>query len=80
MEEATKSAEQVREEIQSFRNHYMLINSSDTCEVCNITLMIRPFYMFPCHHKFHTDCLLNELGPSLGILNNLNFKFQMINL
>ncbi|KAJ8929810.1 hypothetical protein NQ314_017407, partial [Rhamnusium bicolor] len=66
MEEATKSAEQVREEIQSFRNYYTIINSSDTCEVCNITLMIRPFYMFPCHHKFHTDCLLKELSPTLG--------------
>ncbi|KAJ8923177.1 hypothetical protein NQ315_001731 [Exocentrus adspersus] len=66
MEEATKSAEQVREEIQSFRNHYTLINSSDSCEVCNVTLMIRPFYIFPCHHKFHTDCLVSELGPSLG--------------
>ncbi|KAG5878017.1 hypothetical protein JTB14_025471 [Gonioctena quinquepunctata] len=66
MEEATKSAEQVREEIQSFRNHYTLINSTDACEICNVTLLIKPFYMFPCQHKFHSDCLLAELSPSLG--------------
>nr|CAI5818148.1 unnamed protein product [Callosobruchus analis] len=66
MEEATKSAEQVRQQIQSFRNHYTIINSTDTCEICDITLMIKPFYMFPCHHKFHSDCLLNELSPTLG--------------
>lgn len=66
MEEATKHAEQVREEIQSFRNHYMIINSGDACEICNLTLMIRPFYIFPCHHKFHNDCLLTELLPLLG--------------
>ncbi|VEN49877.1 unnamed protein product [Callosobruchus maculatus] len=66
MEEATKSAEQVRQQIQSFRNHYTIINSTDTCEICDVTLMIKPFYMFPCHHKFHSDCLLNELSPTLG--------------
>lgn len=66
MEEATKHAEQVREEIQCFRNCYTIINSGDICEICNLTLMIRPFYIFPCHHKFHSDCLLSELLPFLG--------------
>ncbi|XP_019880940.1 vacuolar protein sorting-associated protein 18 homolog isoform X2 [Aethina tumida] len=66
MEDATKSAEQVRDEIQSFRNRYTVISSADKCQICNNILMIRPFYMFPCHHKFHSDCLVNELTPSLG--------------
>ncbi|KAJ8979403.1 hypothetical protein NQ317_015833 [Molorchus minor] len=68
MEEATKQRNKYVQEIQSFRNHYTIINSSDTCEVCNITLLIRPFYMFPCHHKFHSDCLLMELGPYLVLV------------
>uniref|UniRef100_A0A6P7GKW2 Vacuolar protein sorting-associated protein 18 homolog n=1 Tax=Diabrotica virgifera virgifera TaxID=50390 RepID=A0A6P7GKW2_DIAVI len=66
MEEATKSAEQVREDIETFRNHRTIINTTDTCEVCNKTLLIKPFYMFPCHHRFHSDCLLAELSPFLG--------------
>ncbi|CAH0563550.1 unnamed protein product [Brassicogethes aeneus] len=66
MEDATKSAEQVREEIQSFRNKFTNISSSDICDLCINILMIRPFYLFPCHHKFHSDCLLHELSPSLG--------------
>lgn len=75
MEEATKHAEQVRQEIQSFRNHYMIINSVDVCEICNLTLMIRPFYIFPCHHKFHSDCLLAKLLPFLG--KYLSKKFEL---
>jgi hypothetical protein len=72
MEEATKSAHLVREDIQSFRNRFTFISSDETCEVCSVTLMIRPFYMFPCQHKFHTDCLMNELNPLLGkFLHNI---------
>ncbi|CAG9821457.1 unnamed protein product [Phaedon cochleariae] len=66
MEEATNSAEQVRDEIQTFRNHYTLINSTDTCEICTGILLIKPFYMFSCHHKFHSDCLTSELSQFLG--------------
>lgn len=66
MEEATQSAEQVRKEIVSFRNCYTHISSLDKCEICDVTLLIRQFYLFPCHHKFHSDCLLTELSPFLG--------------
>ncbi|XP_060521918.1 vacuolar protein sorting-associated protein 18 homolog isoform X2 [Cylas formicarius] len=66
MEEATRSAEQVREEIQSFRNCYAYVRSGDACEICGLALLARPFYLFPCHHRFHSDCLLAELAPHLG--------------
>ncbi|KAF5280506.1 hypothetical protein FQA39_LY18028 [Lamprigera yunnana] len=66
MEEATQSADLVRKEIQSFRNRFSFINCSDVCEICKLTLIVRPFYLFPCNHKFHNDCLLKELKPVLG--------------
>lgn len=66
MEEATKSAETVREDIMKFRNRCTYVNSSDVCDICNIMILIRPFYIFPCQHKFHSDCLREELEPLLG--------------
>ncbi|GJQ72360.1 dor [Trypoxylus dichotomus] len=66
MDEATKSAELIRKEIQSFRNRYTVINHKDSCDICRKTLMVRPFYAFPCQHRFHNDCLLKELNPLLG--------------
>nr|XP_022917177.1 vacuolar protein sorting-associated protein 18 homolog isoform X1 [Onthophagus taurus] len=66
MDEATKAAESIREQIQSFRNGYTIINHRDVCDVCEKTLMMRAFYAFPCQHRFHTDCLLKELTPHLG--------------
>ncbi|XP_057663701.1 vacuolar protein sorting-associated protein 18 homolog isoform X1 [Diorhabda carinulata] len=84
MEEATKSAKQVREEIEAFRNHHTIINTSDNCEVCNKMLLIKSFYMFPCRHMFHSDCLLTELSPFLGPakrnrLSDLNKQLSLYN-
>nr|QHN70697.1 deep orange [Limenitis arthemis astyanax] len=66
MEEATKSAEYVRNEIQSFRNRSVLISVSDSCCLCSLALLLRPFYLFPCGHRFHSDCLLSEIRPQLA--------------
>lgn len=66
MTEATESAERVRDEIQSFRNRYTFIKATDTCSICQMSLMARAFYIFPCGHRFHADCLLTTLTPNLG--------------
>ncbi|GFN86697.1 vacuolar protein sorting-associated protein 18 homolog [Plakobranchus ocellatus] len=65
MEEATQSAEEIRKEIQSFRNKYAFVKAEDKCSSCNYPLMSRGFYLFPCGHKFHMDCLIAEVLPSL---------------
>ncbi|PVD33305.1 hypothetical protein C0Q70_04558 [Pomacea canaliculata] len=65
MEEATQSAEEIRREIQSFRNKYSLVKAEDKCSVCTYPLMSRAFYLFPCGHKFHMDCLIAEVLPTL---------------
>lgn len=66
MEEATRSADLVRKDIQTFRNRYTFIKSTDICDICESKLMVKPFYMFPCNHKFHSDCLQEELNHTLG--------------
>ncbi|KAJ8728370.1 hypothetical protein PYW08_016755 [Mythimna loreyi] len=65
MEEAITSAEYVRAEIQSFRNRSVTVLVSDVCCLCDIALLLRPFYLFPCGHKFHSDCLTQETLPIL---------------
>lgn len=65
MEEATKSAQVIREEIQAFRNRYAFVQARDVCSICDLQLLMRPFYLFPCGHRFHSDCLLTELSPIL---------------
>ncbi|KAH9632081.1 hypothetical protein HF086_015285 [Spodoptera exigua] len=65
MEEAIAAAEYVRAEIQSFRNRSVTVLVSDVCCLCDIALLLRPFYLFPCGHRFHSDCLMQEALPIL---------------
>lgn len=65
MDEATESACEIRAEINSFRGRYAVVRSQDKCSACGYPLMIRAFYLFPCAHRFHADCLVAEVLPHL---------------
>ncbi|XP_014226256.1 vacuolar protein sorting-associated protein 18 homolog [Trichogramma pretiosum] len=67
MEEATKAAEVIRQDIKAFRNRCTFVHSKDVCNNCNIQLLLRPFYVFPCGHRFHSDCLVAALTPMLTL-------------
>ena len=66
MEEATQSAKDIRSEIHAFRNKFSFVEASDKCSSCGFPLMTRAFYLFPCMHRFHSDCLIAEVSPHLG--------------
>ncbi|KAF7993970.1 hypothetical protein HCN44_011239 [Aphidius gifuensis] len=66
MQEATKSAEIIRKDIQSFRTRCTFVHITDSCNLCKVQLLLRPFYVFPCGHRFHSDCLISSLTPMLS--------------
>lgn len=65
MEEATKSAEEIRHQIQNFRNRCGAVGARDLCDACGQQLLLRAFYLFPCGHRLHADCLQADLTPLL---------------
>ena len=65
MDEATESAREIRAEIHAFRHRSAVVRSQDKCSACQYPLLLRAFYVFPCQHRFHADCLLTELLPHL---------------
>lgn len=56
----------MRAEIQSFRNRSALVAAADACCLCELALLLRPFYLFPCGHKAHADCLAAAAAEALG--------------
>lgn len=66
MDEATRSAEAIRLDIRELRNKYSMVNANEKCRICRHTLLTRQFYVFPCNHMFHGDCLSTEIVPYLN--------------
>ncbi|XP_038059367.1 vacuolar protein sorting-associated protein 18 homolog [Patiria miniata] len=68
MEDATDSAQNIRGDIQEVRNKYGIVGGSQKCASCNYPLLTRSFYLFPCQHMFHADCLNKEVLPHLTMV------------
>lgn len=66
MEESVKSAETIRKNLQNFRNRSLIVAGTDVCAICESTLLSKPFFLFPCSHKFHSDCMEKQLLANLA--------------
>ncbi len=58
MDEATRTAESIKQDITALRNRFITIDSAELCSSCSRQLLLRQFYVFPCRHCFHADCLI----------------------
>ncbi|KAG0147221.1 hypothetical protein CROQUDRAFT_479078 [Cronartium quercuum f. sp. fusiforme G11] len=61
MEESTRSADLIKSDIEKLSHRFLVINQTDNCNSCDELLLTRPFYVFPCQHSFHVDCLIKEV-------------------
>lgn len=61
MNEATKSAESIRQDIENLKNKYGFVSGNQTCELCLFPVLTRSFVLFPCQHVYHRSCLVNEM-------------------
>ncbi|KAM0756677.1 hypothetical protein T439DRAFT_341664 [Meredithblackwellia eburnea MCA 4105] len=66
MDDATRSAEAIKSDIANLRNRFVTVDAKEKCGSCQLQLLTRQFYVFPCQHAFHADCLINEVTQHLG--------------
>jgi vacuolar protein sorting-associated protein 18 len=70
MDEATNNAEAIKRDIAALRNRFVTIDAGERCVVCRFPVLTRQFYVFPCQHCFHADCLIGLVSrttPSAAI-------------
>ncbi|EPQ60538.1 hypothetical protein GLOTRDRAFT_102290 [Gloeophyllum trabeum ATCC 11539] len=58
MDEATRNAEAIKQDIAALRNRFVTLDAGECCSTCGQLLFTRQFYVFPCQHTFHADCLI----------------------
>ncbi len=66
MEEYTESAEAIQAEIKSLGERTLIMSVAQQCEVCYQLAVSQEFYVFPCGHAFHSECLFRALRPYLS--------------
>ncbi|VDL61494.1 unnamed protein product [Hymenolepis diminuta] len=66
MRATVESTNEIRAQLSEMKTHYEIIPENARCSQCLQALTLRTFYVFPCGHFFHTDCLLNQVRPLLS--------------
>ena len=61
-----EATESVNKEIKIVKDSGYSMQSNQRCYYCNTLALSSPFYLFPCSHAFHTDCVMERLDTFLS--------------
>lgn len=71
MDESLITAQHIQSEMKQFSKRHVLIEPGEQCCLCGFPVATRWFYVFPCQHSFHFDCLVKELSTDSSIRSKL---------
>ncbi|KAJ5573658.1 uncharacterized protein N7459_008085 [Penicillium hispanicum] len=66
MDNSAQTARQIRSEISRLDTRYAIVEPGEKCWICSLPLLSRQFFVFPCQHAFHSDCLGKEVLEGAG--------------
>lgn len=74
MDDATRSADLIRLDIKELRNKYGFVAAGQKCGKCGYPVLTSQFYLFPCHHVFHSECLIGEMMSHLNAVQRARVR------
>ena len=66
MDNSAQTARQIRSEIANLDSRYAIVEPGEKCWICSLPVLSRQFFVFPCQHAFHSDCLGKEVLEGAG--------------
>jgi hypothetical protein len=81
MDDATRTAESIKQDIAELKNRFVTIDAGERCSVCSQPLLTRQFYVFPCQHTFHADCLIGlakEYLPTHALRRIITLQTELV--
>lgn len=67
MDESSLTATNIKIDIAALDHRYAIVEPGEKCYVCNLPLLSRQFFVFPCQHAFHSDCLGRKVMEQVGV-------------
>ena len=71
---STRSREIVREDIYTSKHSCIELEVLQLCEICGKFVILKNFYIYPCVHAYHKDCLIEVLMPILELRDYIRAK------
>ena len=67
MDESEETAAHIKTDIKALDQRYAIVEPGERCYVCGLPLLARQFFVFPCQHAFHSDCLAKKVVELSGV-------------
>ncbi|KAI9829636.1 MAG: hypothetical protein M1826_005526 [Phylliscum demangeonii] len=67
MDESSHTAATLQTDIAALEHRYAIVEPGEGCYLCRYPLLSRPFFVFPCQHAFHADCLATVVMEHAGV-------------
>ena len=67
MDDSEETARHIKTDIKALEQRYAIVEPGERCYVCGLPLLARQFFVFPCQHAFHSDCLAKKVVELAGM-------------
>ncbi|EAT83306.2 hypothetical protein SNOG_09114 [Parastagonospora nodorum SN15] len=67
MDDSEHTAKHIKSDIKALEQRYAIVEPGEKCYTCGLPLLARQFFVFPCQHAFHSDCLAKKVVDLAGI-------------
>ncbi|EON66616.1 hypothetical protein W97_05862 [Coniosporium apollinis CBS 100218] len=74
MDESAETAKHIKLDIKSLDQRYAIVEPGEKCFVCRLPLLARMFFVFPCQHAFHGDCLAKRVVEQAGVAKSRRIR------
>lgn len=74
MDLSQHTAEQIKAEIAALDSRYAIVEPGERCWICTLPVLSRQFFVFPCQHAFHSDCLGKRVLENSGTSKRKRIK------
>lgn len=74
MDESSHTAENIKVDISALEHRYAIVEPGEKCYICTLPLLARQFFVFPCQHAFHSDCLGRQIMEGAGVAKSKRIR------
>lgn len=67
MDESANTAASIKADISALDRRYAIVEPGERCYICRLPLLARQFFVFPCQHGFHSECLGKKVLQQAGL-------------